>query len=125
VSERRANRLLDLQWDIEQGHIDGRGAVRRLFEIAAGREDDRALVDEAIDLGVLTEGQREPTLRLLETAPDAMRGLLDDVGLSAVRAYADEQGWERPTKTMAHSRADGQERHEIAGRLGIPVEDVI
>lgn len=86
MSERRANPILDLAWDLQDGRLNAREAIGELVRLAAGREDQRALVDEAISVGLLREEQRASVTRLLDRAPEEARSFLEeDLGLAGAR----------------------------------------
>lgn len=112
MSERRANPLLDLVWDLEAGRLNKREAVEELVRLAAGKEDHRALVDECIDLGVLVEEQRDATMGLLQSAPEETIRLLEGMGLSEAREFAAYFGWDTPARALPTAKTDEDREYE-------------
>ena len=96
----------------------------RAYELSAPAATE-SIVDEAIDLGVISEGQREATMRLLASAPEQTEALLNGMGLAEHREYARSCGWETPRRAQSQTSAEQEERRELAALLGCRPEDVI
>jgi hypothetical protein len=102
---------------------DGRGELVRAYQLDVRSENGAALVAEAIELGVITEGAREATLRLYASAPDATRELLDSMGLAEIRALEAWFKGEQPGDVWPEE--DERLYREYRQALGDRAEEII
>jgi hypothetical protein len=115
-------------WDV-MGDPSEPAALRERLRILASQpsEADRELVDEAVALGILDERQRDPTLRLLVSAPDETRELLDDMGMRVARDWDLLPSEKPPSPSRSDSSDDLARVHELdlAARLCVDVKDLV
>lgn len=116
-----AVRTLDDVHALYEGHAELVRAYQ-LSEHAA--ETGESLAEEAIDLGTLNEGQREPFLRLYAADPENTRDLLRSMGFDGARAWVAEMEGDL-NRLPSTDPADRAYAAEAAARLGIPISEVI